>query len=354
MSLYSSKLQLSVSLCLLLLPPCVLLLLTDSSTTGPNGDYLFSTPTVNCSTGCATDATTKTSLDGVTTPPKTSVSALNPNNTSDVITQTNSSTGKDNNNLQLNASTQSFLNSSSTKHTTVSHRLNESVTSVNKNEQITEGALSSTSSASFQQPSSQEHLKSPEAFTPTSLPAQRLHTGSTTSTSSITATTSESVKNAVTTPVKSTTSATATTTTTTVASHSVTIANTSVAVTSVHGSDMSPSAALPHPSAEVAPIQTSSLTKSPSAISVASTDALANQTKSFASATRVPVVEEAGAVLTKQLVDTASLLAVLLFGLLFFLVTVAVFVKQAYDSYKRKDYTQVDYLINGMYSDSGV
>uniref|UniRef100_A0A3B4GRK4 Uncharacterized protein n=1 Tax=Pundamilia nyererei TaxID=303518 RepID=A0A3B4GRK4_9CICH len=105
------------------------------------------------------------------------------------------------------------------------------------------GALSSTSSASFEQPSSQEHLKSPEAFTPTSLPAQRLHTGSTT--------------------------------------------------------------------------------------------------------------KEAGVVLTKQLVDTASLLAVLLFGLLFFLVTVSVFVKLAYDSYKRKDYTQVDYLINGMYSDSG-
>uniref|UniRef100_A0A672JKK9 Uncharacterized protein n=1 Tax=Salarias fasciatus TaxID=181472 RepID=A0A672JKK9_SALFA len=52
--------------------------------------------------------------------------------------------------------------------------------------------------------------------------------------------------------------------------------------------------------------------------------------------------------------DTASLLAVLLFGLLFFLVTVAVFVTQAYESYRRKDYTQVDYLINGMYSDSGV
>lgn len=302
----------------------------------------------------ATDATTKTSLDGVTTPPKTSVSALNPNTISDVITQTHSSTGKDNNSLQPNASTQSSLNSSSTNHTTVSHRLNESVTSVNKNEQITEGALSSTSSASFEQPSSQEHLKSPEAFTPTSLPAQRLHTGSTTSTSSITATTSESVKNVVTTPVKSTTSATATTRRTTVAPHSVTIAYTSVAVTSVHGSDMSPSAALPHPSTEVAPIQTSSLTKSPSAITVASTDALANHNKSFASATRVPVVEEAGAVLTKQLVDTASLLAVLLFGLLFFLVTVSVFVKQAYDSYKRKDYTQVDYLINGMYSDSGV
>ncbi|XP_032402808.1 uncharacterized protein PB18E9.04c-like isoform X2 [Xiphophorus hellerii] len=47
------------------------------------------------------------------------------------------------------------------------------------------------------------------------------------------------------------------------------------------------------------------------------------RSKSAASATRVPVVEVAGAALTRQLVDTASLLAVLLFGLLFFLVTVA-------------------------------
>lgn len=66
------------------------------------------------------------------------------------------------------------------------------------------------------------------------------------------------------------------------------------------------------------------------------------------------MVEVAGAALTSQLVDTASLLAVLLFGLLFFLVTVAVFITQAYESYRRKDYTQVDYLINGMYTDSGV
>lgn len=69
---------------------------------------------------------------------------------------------------------------------------------------------------------------------------------------------------------------------------------------------------------------------------------------------RLAVVEAAGGALTRQLVDMASLLAVLLFGLLFFLVTVAVFVTQAYESYRRKDYTQVDYLINGMYSDSGV
>uniref|UniRef100_A0A671XRJ0 Uncharacterized protein n=1 Tax=Sparus aurata TaxID=8175 RepID=A0A671XRJ0_SPAAU len=76
--------------------------------------------------------------------------------------------------------------------------------------------------------------------------------------------------------------------------------------------------------------------------------------KLVASGTRVAVVEVAGATLTRQLVDTASLLAVLLFGLLFFLVTVAVFITQAYESYRRKDYTQVDYLINGMYTDSGV
>jgi hypothetical protein len=44
----------------------------------------------------------------------------------------------------------------------------------------------------------------------------------------------------------------------------------------------------------------------------------------------------------------------LLFGLLFFVVTVALFVVQAFESYRRKDYTQVDYLINGMYTDSGV
>lgn len=79
-----------------------------------------------------------------------------------------------------------------------------------------------------------------------------------------------------------------------------------------------------------------------------------NGNKLVASGTRVAVVEVAGAALTRQLVDTASLLAVLLFGLLFFLVTVAVFITQAYESYRRKDYTQVDYLINGMYTDSGV
>ncbi|KAJ8340093.1 hypothetical protein SKAU_G00347260 [Synaphobranchus kaupii] len=66
------------------------------------------------------------------------------------------------------------------------------------------------------------------------------------------------------------------------------------------------------------------------------------------------ILDVAAGPLTRQLVDTSSLLAVLLFGLIFFLVTVALFLTQAYDSYKKRDYTQVDYLINGMYSDSGV
>lgn len=58
--------------------------------------------------------------------------------------------------------------------------------------------------------------------------------------------------------------------------------------------------------------------------------------------------------LSRKLIDTAFLLALLISGLLFFLITVSVFVIQAYESYKRKDYTQVDYLINGMYTDSNV
>ncbi|XP_078538981.1 uncharacterized protein C11orf24 homolog isoform X2 [Lissotriton helveticus] len=56
--------------------------------------------------------------------------------------------------------------------------------------------------------------------------------------------------------------------------------------------------------------------------------------------------------LARHLMDTSSLLAVLLFGIVFFLAVVFVFAAQAYESYKKKDYTQVDYLINGMYTDS--
>ncbi|OWK58531.1 Uncharacterized protein C11orf24 [Lonchura striata] len=56
--------------------------------------------------------------------------------------------------------------------------------------------------------------------------------------------------------------------------------------------------------------------------------------------------------LTQYLVDESSLLAVLLVGTFFFLTVIVLFLLQAYESYKKKDYTQVDYLINGMYVDS--
>ncbi|XP_042740551.1 uncharacterized protein C11orf24 homolog isoform X1 [Lagopus leucura] len=56
--------------------------------------------------------------------------------------------------------------------------------------------------------------------------------------------------------------------------------------------------------------------------------------------------------LTQYLVDKSLLLAVLLFGTFFLITVIVLFLMQAYESYKKKDYTQVDYLINGMYVDS--
>ncbi|XP_054056574.1 uncharacterized protein C11orf24 homolog [Rissa tridactyla] len=58
--------------------------------------------------------------------------------------------------------------------------------------------------------------------------------------------------------------------------------------------------------------------------------------------------------LTQYLVDKSSLLAVLLVGTFFFITVIVLFLMQAYESYKKKDYTQVDYLINGMYVDSEI
>lgn len=58
--------------------------------------------------------------------------------------------------------------------------------------------------------------------------------------------------------------------------------------------------------------------------------------------------------LTQYLVDESLLLAVLLVGTFFFISVIILFFMQAYESYKKKDYTQVDYLINGMYVDSEI
>lgn len=51
-------------------------------------------------------------------------------------------------------------------------------------------------------------------------------------------------------------------------------------------------------------------------------------------------------------VNRSFLLAVLLLGVTLFVLVLALFALQAYESYKKKDYTQVDYLINGMYADA--
>ncbi|XP_059119667.1 uncharacterized protein C11orf24 homolog [Peromyscus eremicus] len=56
--------------------------------------------------------------------------------------------------------------------------------------------------------------------------------------------------------------------------------------------------------------------------------------------------------LTPSLVNKMLLLAVLALGVTLFIAVLVMFALQAYESYKKKDYTQVDYLINGMYADS--
>ncbi|XP_037854858.2 uncharacterized protein C11orf24 homolog isoform X3 [Chlorocebus sabaeus] len=56
--------------------------------------------------------------------------------------------------------------------------------------------------------------------------------------------------------------------------------------------------------------------------------------------------------LTQAVVDKTILLVVLLLGVTLFITVLVLFALQAYESYKKKDYTQVDYLINGMYADS--
>ena len=56
--------------------------------------------------------------------------------------------------------------------------------------------------------------------------------------------------------------------------------------------------------------------------------------------------------LTLSSVNRSFLLAVLLLGVTLFIAVLILFALQAYESYRKKDYTQVDYLINGMYADS--
>ncbi|XP_070829112.1 uncharacterized protein C11orf24 homolog [Chaetodon trifascialis] len=396
MSLYILKLQLSPSVCLHLL--CLLLLLTESSSTVPKREPVMAEPVTplsttqaNCSTACDNGGVSENATDSSETQPQKNLNSIS-----------------------------------------VDHKLNDTVASLIPPNQSTGGSNSSTASLSNQQPASQDHpLTSPatetqHAANATGSSAQAAHNGSIASTVNITSTTAEPVGNVhatpvlvttmTTTPPPSTTTTTmspasATTTTTTTSTTTTKTMPTSAAPTSAAPTSAAPTSAAPTSAAptSVAPTSTAAaattttaaavapppppptrpattvkatvttvavttttgIKKSPTPSSAAtpqppvqttplpkgpvnSTITPGSHNELVPSGTRGAVVEVAGAALTRQLVDTASLLAVLLFGLLFFLVTVAVFVTQAYESYRRKDYTQVDYLINGMYTDSGV
>ncbi|KAG5839141.1 hypothetical protein ANANG_G00201770 [Anguilla anguilla] len=52
--------------------------------------------------------------------------------------------------------------------------------------------------------------------------------------------------------------------------------------------------------------------------------------------------------------DTSALLAILLFSLLFLVIVVLLFLRKALGSYRRKGYTRMGYLIDGMYSESSL
>lgn len=51
-------------------------------------------------------------------------------------------------------------------------------------------------------------------------------------------------------------------------------------------------------------------------------------------------------------VSKSFLVAALVLGVALLLTVAVLLALQAYESYKKKDYTQVDYLINGMYADA--
>ncbi|KAF0040470.1 hypothetical protein F2P81_006368 [Scophthalmus maximus] len=187
--------------------------------------------------------------------------------------------------------------------------------------------------------------------TPTSTTTTTTPTGTTSTTTTTTTTTTTKPTIISTTPGSTTTSMS----TTTAAPHPATtikakstLASAKTTVTTTTSPKMTPpsSVAMPQPNAPS--------TGTPPIHTQTAASATPPAKEPAGSGTRVAMVEVAGGALTRQLVDTASLLAILLFGLLFFVVAVAVFITQAYESYRRKDYTQVDYLINGMYTDSGV
>ncbi|XP_077066473.1 uncharacterized protein C11orf24 homolog [Siphateles boraxobius] len=200
----------------------------------------------------------------------------------------------------------------------------------------------------------------PKLVITATIPTKPAITSTTTTTTAMTSTTTTTPKPTTTSPKPS--SATTSTTTT-----SATVAQTIIPKQpSPSGTKLSVSISplvpkTPSSNSSSKPVQTSPIPKSSDEKPMLTTPKTSMSPSVVAS--KLPkdipkrdqaIVDVAGNSLTNHLLNTSSLLAVLLFGLLFFVVTVALFLKQGYESYKRKDYTQVDYLINGMYSDSGV
>lgn len=52
-----------------------------------------------------------------------------------------------------------------------------------------------------------------------------------------------------------------------------------------------------------------------------------------------------------QLEDKSRLVAALLFGVIFLLLVIALTGKKMHESLRKRQYTRLDYLINGMYAD---
>ncbi|XP_044212341.1 uncharacterized protein C11orf24 [Thunnus albacares] len=311
MSLYPSTLQLSPSVCLHLL--CLLLLLTDSSAVSRKNGVSAQGDNVGKNETTKGSSETNSRPDMATVPPPKSLSP----------------------NSDLNSRSKNSSQSSSSDP--VASSIPSSQPAGGK--QLLTGTHSNQPVVPHPQlPSNKTQSGAPlphATKVPThASPTHAASTGSSTSTGYTTSTTT------VTTTLLTSPTTTPPPPATTTPPPPPTTTTTPSSPTSLPSSAPTPQ---PHaPSTGIPPVR-------PATITVAATSTSTPDTN-----LNKPVVEVAGAALTRQLVDTASLLAVLLFGLLFFLVTVAVFATQAYESYRRKDYTQVDYLINGMYTDSGV
>ncbi|TKS74034.1 hypothetical protein D9C73_008115 [Collichthys lucidus] len=335
MSLYPSKLQLRPLMCLHL---CLLLLITAQSEQGP-----LPSPSAKSSTQLKPQGK---NVENRTVDPVEPAAPLSSTNLATHVISNGSGTI-----MSTTAKYETTTIKTTTKPMSTTTTATTSSITTTSPISIT-SPITTTTSTTSPTTTLTPTTASPTTMSPTMTSPTTTSPPTTTSSTMTSPTTTTTITSLTTSP----TSTAATHPSTTVkATVKLTESNTTVAITTNTGMKKSPSsssssAAPPLPNAS----STHQVSTMPSTITVTSNTTGGTQNEPVVSGTRASVVEVAGAALTRQLVDTASLLAVLLFGLLFFLVTVAVFVTQAYESYRRKDYTQVDYLINGMYTDSGV